>query len=262
MRPAPSLVGSALLIAAAVYAGCAPPDSRELEVRVRQVAIDPAAHSPVLLLEDPASNVAMPIWIGAVEAQAIAAQLAGDTPPRPMTHDLVKAMLDRVGVNVRRVVIRDLREGTYFADVVLEQDGQELAVDSRPSDAIAIALRCGQPIFVARQLFAREGVVQVRAALGDSVTIAGVTVQDLSAGLAGYFDLPPGQGVVVADVAPGGWDTLQRGDVVLEVDGEPVRDARDFRRKLGRGSGAAALQVQRDGARLAIALARPTTAEE
>jgi hypothetical protein len=174
-----------------------------------------------------------------------------------LTHDLVKTMFERVGVTLRRVVIRDLRDGTYFADVVLERDGEEVTVDSRPSDAIALALRCGGPIFISRQLFAREGVAQVRdAGIDDVVTIAGVTVQGLTLALARYFDLPPGRGVLVSDVTAGGGAALHRGDVILELDGVPIRDARDFRARLGAGSGAAALRVQRDGDVFDVALER------
>lgn len=256
VRFANSLVPAALVLAAVALAGCARHAGRELEVRVRRVAMDPASRSPVVLLEDPASNVALPIWIGAAEAQAIAGLLAGDTPPRPLTHDLVKAMLARVGASVRRVVIRDLRDGTYFADVVLERDGEEVTVDSRPSDAIALALRCGQPIFVDRQLLAREGVGVRVGVADDVVTVAGITVQDLSPALARYFDLPPGNGVVVSDARAGVGLALRRGDVVLEIDGEPVHDARDFRAKVGGGSGAAELRVQRDGDLVDVALDR------
>jgi bifunctional DNase/RNase len=246
----------------ALLSGCSRRDAHEVEVRVRRVAMDPSSHSPVVLLEDPASNAALPIWIGAAEAQAIAVQLAGETPSRPLTHDLVKAMFDRVGVGLRRVLIRDLRDGTYFADVVLERDGEEVSIDSRPSDAIALAVRFGRPIFVDRQLFAREAVLQLHDPAGaDVVTVGGITVQGLSAELARYFDLPAGRGVVVSDVA-GGPRALRRGDVVLEIDGEAVRDASDFRAKLRDGSGKAALRVQREGDVVDVALERRRPRED
>lgn len=253
----------AVLLLAAAGGGCARRDADEVEVRVRRVAIDPASHSPVVLLEAAGGKVALPIWIGAAEAQAIAVQLAGDTAPRPLTHDLVKAMLDGVGVGLQRVLIRDLRDGTYFADVVLERDGREVTVDSRPSDAIALAVRFARPIFVDRQLFAREAIVQVRDAAGDDVaTVDGITVQGLSAGLARYFDLPQGHGVVVSNVGVGGSSALRRGDVVLEIDGERVHDARDFRAKLRDGSSRATLRVQREGDLVDVALERGSALDE
>jgi len=247
----------------ALCGGCSRRDAHRVEVRVRRVAMDPSSHSPVVLLEDPASNAALPIWIGAAEAQAIAVQLAGETPPRPLTHDLVKSMFDRVGVGLQRVLIRDLRDGTYFADVVLERDGEEVSIDSRPSDAIALAVRFGRPIFVDRQLFAREAVLQLHDPAGaDVATVGGITVQGLSAELARYFDLPAGRGVVVSDVGAGGPRALRRGDIVLEIDGEAVRDASDFRAKLRDGSGKAALRVQREGDMVDVALERRRSRED
>lgn len=254
MRPSAASVALGL-VAAALAAGCARERGQPVEVQVRRVAIDPASRSPVVLLEDPQQGVALPIWIGPAEAQAIDVQLSGETPERPLTHDLMKAMFDRIGVGLRRVLIRDLRDGTYFADVVLEQDGEEVAIDSRPSDAIALAVRFGQPIFVDRDLFRREAIVRVRGG-DDVVTVRGITVQGLSGDLARYFDLPPGHGVLVADVDASGASAVHRGDVILEVDGEPVRDPRDFRSKLGDGTERAALSVQREGERVDVALER------
>lgn len=245
----------ALLLAVGL-AGCAGGAGGPVEVRVQRVALDPSSHSPVVLLEDPEQGLALPIWIGPAEAQAIAVHLAGETPSRPLTHDLMKAMFERIGVGLRRVLIRDLRDGTYFADVVLERNGEEVAIDSRPSDAIALAVRFGRPILVERELFGREAVVRVRAGGLDIVTVRGITVQGLSGELARYFDLPPGRGVLVADVAAGVGSALHRGDVILEVDGEPIRDARDFRAKVGDGTAAAALRVQREGEQVDIALER------
>jgi bifunctional DNase/RNase len=245
----------AALLLGGFVAGCDRRDAHQVEVRVRRVAVDPASHSPVVLLEDTGSTAALPIWIGVSEAQSIAVELAGDTPPRPLTHDLVKNMFERVGVALQRVLIRDLQDGTYYADIVLERDGSEVTVDSRPSDAIALAVRCRRPIFVERQLFAREAVVQMRqSADADVITIGGITVQGLSPELARYFDLPAGRGVVVSDVHADGPAALHRGDVILEVDGEAVHDARDFRAKVRDGAAQLALRVQREGDLVDVAL--------
>jgi hypothetical protein len=234
-------------------AGCSRPESSDVEVRVRHVALDPVTRSLVVLLEDPTRNVALPIWIGPAEAQAIALHIDGEPPARPLTHDLMKTVLDRLGVTLRRVVIRDLHEETYLADIVIDQDGAEVAIDSRPSDAIALAVRFGQPIFVRRVLFAREAVVDLRGTGSDTETVEGVTVQALSAELSRHFDLPEDAGgVLVAEAASQA--PLRRGDVILEIDGEPVSDPADFRAKLRAAGGRASVRVQRDGVRVQLSL--------
>jgi uncharacterized protein len=256
-------IGRHTLLAVALLLGaCARSSDVGVPVRVRRVAYDPATRAPVVLLEDIEHAAALPIWVGPAEAQAIAVHLDGPPPPRPLTHDLMKTAFERLGVGMRRVVIRSLEDSTYFADVVLERDGEEVVLDSRPSDAIALAVRYGQPIYVERSLFEREAIVDLHGAERDDVlAVDGITVQALSPALAGAFDLPPGHGVVVSDVADGAADVLQRGDVVVEIDGAPVRDAADFRSKLRNGAGAAVLAVQRGGARIAVSLDRQAAIE-
>lgn len=237
----------ALALVLVLTAGCGRSQSTDVEVRVRQVGLDPVTRSPVILLEDRAGNVALPIWIGPAEAQAIAMHLDGDTPARPLTHDLIKTMLDRLGVALRRVVIRDLRDDTYLAEIVIDQDGQEVAIDSRPSDAIALAVRFGRPIFVRQALFGREALVDLRGTGGATTTVDGVTVQALSAELSRHFDLPEDVGgVLVAEAASEA--VLRRGDIILEIDDEPVLDPADFRAKLRAAGAGASMRVHRDGA--------------
>jgi bifunctional DNase/RNase len=236
-------------------AACRGERAEEIEVTVSHVALDPASRSPVVVLEDADHTMALPIWIGPAEAQAIASRLEGLESPRPQTHDLMKNVLDRIGVELRKVVIRDLKDNTYNAHLVLGWDGDEVAIDSRPSDAIALAVRFGQPIFVSRALMERENVVALRSAPAlPSLTVGTLTVQALSEELAGFFALPHGQGVVVADVARSGRGGLQRGDVILEVDGAPVRSPEDFRSKMTARPPSTALAVHRDGTRIEVAV--------
>jgi len=268
MSSRPALIGvprrlrCATILLLVLIAACGRGADRGVQVRVRRVAYDPASRAPVVLLEDAEHAMALPIWVGPAEAQAIAMHLDGPAPARPLTHDLMKAVFEGLGVDLRRVVIRAMQDSTYFADLVLARDGEEMVFDSRPSDAIALAVRFGQPIFVERTLFEREAVVDLRGADGDDVlAVDGVTVQALSAALASAFDLPPGRGVLVSDVAEAAGGGLQRGDVVLEIDGTPVRDAADFRAKLRDGPGQAALAVQRGGKRVALSLERRAAAD-
>jgi uncharacterized protein len=246
-----SVAGIAMLAGADA---CSRRAEEEVEVVVRQIALDPGSHSPVVLLEDKRHTIALPIWIGAAEARAIAMRLEGVESPRPLTHDLMKNMLEGVGVTLRKVVIGALRDDTYFASIVLSRKGEEVAIDSRPSDAIALAVRFGQPIFVSAQLLQAKTAIRLDdIAAADVVTFGGVTVQRLSDDLADHFDLPPGQGVLVADVAGDARGSLLRGDVILEIDGDPVRDPQEFRRLIAR-SERPTLAVHRGGKRVAVAL--------
>ncbi|MDQ7859398.1 MAG: bifunctional nuclease family protein [Armatimonadota bacterium] len=116
-------------------------------MKVRRVALD-QQNNPVVLLVDEEESIALPIWIGQAEAMAIAMRLQGVTPPRPMTHDLLQAVLERLAATVTRIVVSDVRDQTYFAEIHLARNGTTLVIDSRPSDAIALALRVEAPIFV------------------------------------------------------------------------------------------------------------------
>jgi bifunctional DNase/RNase len=235
--------------------GCSRRAVEEVEVIVRQVALDPNSRSPVILLEDKGHTVALPIWVGPSEAQAIAMRLEGVESPRPLTHDLMKNMLDGVGIGLRKVVIGDLRDNTYYARIVLMQEGEEVEIDSRPSDAIALAVRFGQPIFVSTKLLQEANTIPLAGLdAPGTVTLAGVTVQPLSPELAGHFDLPPGNGVLVADVSDGAGGDLQRGDVILEVDGAAVHDPQEFRRLLTNHE-TVVLAVHRGGDRVEIEFA-------
>jgi uncharacterized protein len=134
---------------------------RELiEVRVKGIVIDPKANNPVVVLVDLDGRKALPIWIGVFEAEAISRGLEEVVTLRPMTHDLLKQILDTFQVSLKRVVINDLKGNTFYANLHLNVDGEELVVDSRPSDAIALAVRVKAPIFVS------ETVVQTTEQLG------------------------------------------------------------------------------------------------
>src|SRR5438445_11227173 len=120
-------------------------------MKVRGVALDQQMN-PVVLLVDQAETMALPIWIGQAEATAIAMQLQGVKPPRPMTHDLLRSVLKSLSASVTRIVVTDVKDSTYFAEIHIATNGTPLVIDSRPSDAIALALRSAAPIFVTPQL--------------------------------------------------------------------------------------------------------------
>jgi bifunctional DNase/RNase len=219
---------------AAALAACRTAVKTETEVEVRTVGFDSVSRAPVVVLQDHDHTVALPIWVGPAEAQAIAMQMQGIAAPRPMTHDLIKSMLDQFGIELQKVVIQDLKESTYVARIYLRDGRRNLQIDSRPSDAIALAVRFHRPIFVATSLLQGTAAIGLqRAAPAEStVQIAGVTVQKLTDELAEYFSLPPGKGVLVAAVASDAPQGLQRGDVILEVDEQAVSGVGDFDSKM------------------------------
>ena len=111
--------------------------------------MDPNSGTPIIILKDVQSDTMLPIWVGAYEANAIALEIEKHAPPRPMTHDLLRNLIVELGVRVERVVVTSLRDNTFFAVIEMRNsDGDRLVLDSRPSDAIALALRADCPIFV------------------------------------------------------------------------------------------------------------------
>ena len=124
----------------------------EVEVQIRGLMMDPVTNMPIVVLKDIASDLILPIWVGVFEANAIALELEKNTTPRPMTHDLLRDMARGLNAAVRRVVVSELREDTFFALIWMEQGGEVIALDARPSDAIALALRCDCPIYVHREV--------------------------------------------------------------------------------------------------------------
>src|SRR5687767_4475430 len=121
----------------------------EIEVKIRGLMMDPSSGTPIIILKDVNSETMLPIWVGAYEANAIALEIEKIAPQRPMTHDLLRNLIVEMGASVERVVVTDLRDNTFFAVIEMRnQAGASLLLDSRPSDAIALALRADCPIFV------------------------------------------------------------------------------------------------------------------
>ena len=120
----------------------------EVEMKIRGLMMDPVTNMPIVILKDVAGDSVLPIWVGVYEANAIALEIEKVTTPRPMTHDLLKNVLTGLDTAVHKVVVTELREDTFFAVIWLERDGRIISIDSRPSDALALALRVDCPIFV------------------------------------------------------------------------------------------------------------------
>ena len=120
----------------------------EVEMKIRGLMMDPVTNMPIVILKDLDGKAVLPIWVGVYEANAIVLEIEKVTMPRPMTHDLIKNLLLGLGGGVRKIVVSELKEDTFYALIWVEQQGEMIAVDSRPSDALALALRLDCPIFV------------------------------------------------------------------------------------------------------------------
>jgi hypothetical protein len=120
----------------------------EVEMKIRGLMMDPVTSMPIVILKDVGSNHVLPIWVGIYEANAIALEIEKVSTPRPMTHDLIKTLLLGLDAGIRKVVVSELREDTFFALIWVERNGELISVDSRPSDALALALRLDCPIYV------------------------------------------------------------------------------------------------------------------
>ncbi len=120
----------------------------EVEMKIRGLMMDPVTNMPIVVLKDVSSDTVLPIWVGIYEANAIALEIEKVTTPRPMTHDLIKNVLSGLDARVHKVVVNELRDDTFFAIIWLERQGSIISIDSRPSDALALALRVDCPIYV------------------------------------------------------------------------------------------------------------------
>jgi hypothetical protein len=120
----------------------------EVEMKIRGLMMDPVTNMPIVVLKDIDGNSILPIWVGIYEANAIALEIEKVSTPRPMTHDLIKTLLVGLGTGIRKVVVSELKDDTFFAVIWLDKEGELISVDSRPSDALALALRLDCPIYV------------------------------------------------------------------------------------------------------------------
>lgn len=146
-------------------------EAMELEMKIKGLMIDPITNMPIIILRDPASSAVLPIWVGIFEANAIALQIEKIATPRPMTHDLLKSILSGLKTTVDKIVITDLKENTFYAIIHLNHEGQSFSIDSRPSDAIALALRTGSPIFVTSNVIEKAKNTDLTKDAGESERI-------------------------------------------------------------------------------------------
>ena len=120
----------------------------EVEMKIRGLMMDPVTNMPIVILKDVCSAYVLPIWVGIYEANAIAIEIEKVSTPRPMTHDLIKTLLVGLDAGIQKVVVNELKDDTFFAVIWVQRNGELISVDSRPSDALALALRLDCPIYV------------------------------------------------------------------------------------------------------------------
>jgi hypothetical protein len=140
----------------------------EIEMKIKGLVVDPLSKMPIVVLEDQKSERILPIWIGVFEANAIALKIENIATPRPMTHDLLKIFLEKTGIDIQRIVVNDVRDNTFYAMIHCLHNGNPVIIDSRPSDAIALALRVKAPIFVEEAVVSKAHSLKFDENLEDS----------------------------------------------------------------------------------------------
>lgn len=153
----------------------------DIEVRIRGLMMDPSTNMPIVVLKDVASDAVMPIWVGIYEANAIAVEIEKAATPRPMTHDLIRNLIRHLNARLDRVVITELKSDTFMAMLCLTQGDEQITIDARPSDAIALAMRTDCPIFVSEQ-------VMQHARVNPTGQVEGPTTEQLRGWLEGLND--------------------------------------------------------------------------
>ncbi len=216
-----------------------------IEVEVKGVRIDPVAQSPVVLLAEKEGKKALPIWIGLLEANAIDKELKQVASPRPMTHDLLLSILTQTKVKIKEVKIIDLRERTYYATLHLTRNKEIVEIDSRPSDAIILALKSKVPILVAAKLLDQQGVVL--SGQEGTVERLGIRVQELTPSLASHFNFKGQKGVLISEVIPGSplaTSGLQPGDIIVKINTKEVASVQDFEEALDALKSGSSLRIR------------------
>src|SRR5271167_892734 len=258
-----------LLLLAAVVAACScgrspsnpfaaagvSPD--EVRVQVARVGFDDETGSNYVLLLDAGQSRALPIMIGENEAQAIQLALHGVKPERPLTNDLIRSILGQTGNRVDRIVIGDMRNEVYYATIYM--DGGRYTIDSRPSDAIALAMGMNVPIYVNDKLFESAPTIGLSGGqIPDTAHALGLTVEQMTPDLASAFGAPDAHGVLVSAVDSSAQKAgVARGDIVTRVGDRQITALEDFNQQTAKAkNGGVTLTLNRDGSSRTVTLSR------
>ncbi len=200
-----------------------------IEMEVKGVRIDPVSQSPVVILADKEEQKALPIWIGLPEANAIDKELKQISSQRPMTHDLLHSILKQTNVKVKEVKIIDIKEQTYFASLYLTLNKELIEIDSRPSDAIILALKSKAPILVAAKVLEQQGLdLPKQEGFAER---HGLRIQELTPSLASHFNFKGKKGVLVSEVLKGSMFAapgLMAGDIITKINSKEVGSTQEF----------------------------------
>jgi uncharacterized protein len=258
-----------LLLLAAVVAACScsrsPSDSSasaklspdDVQVQVARVGFDDQTGANYVLLIDQKQSRVLPIMIGESEATAILLALHGVKPERPLTHDLVRSIIGQTGNSVDRIVIGDMRDEVYYATIYM--DGGRYTIDSRPSDAIALAMGMNVPIYVNDKLFESAPTIGLGGGkIPDTAHALGLTVEQMTPDLASAFGAPGAHGVLVSEADSAAQKAgVARGDIVTKVGDRQITALEDFNRQIAQvKAGGVTLTLNRDGSSRTVTLGR------
>ena len=210
-----------------------PPKGDLRQVRVKNVILDPRIRQPIVFLEEVQGKRIIPIWIGPAEAQAILMEMKKIVPPRPMTHDLLRNIIGGLKGRVDRIEITEVKGGTFYAQIILKSSDRSFAIDSRPSDALALALRTRSPIY-ARQAVLTGGIVLIPEPKLFRSERVGLVLQKMNLSLARFFGGGKEGGLLVSQVSeetPASRAGIRRGDVIYEIEGETISTLNAFERE-------------------------------
>jgi hypothetical protein len=221
-----------------------------VQVSVKEVGWDRATRNPVVFLEDVNGRRILPIWIGEAEARAIFSELKQENRPRPMTHDLFVNLVQQFQGQIQAAVITEIKGNTFFARLEIARRKERIYLDSRPSDAIALALRAKAPVYVAEALFSRENGARVTGAPeevpGKEIASLGIRLQTLTVELARQFQVEPSQGLLVSSVTPEGpaaREGMIPGDIIVEAEGGKLTSLADLERIIQSSGGEGELEL-------------------
>jgi bifunctional DNase/RNase len=159
-----------------------------IEMKIKGLMIDPITNMPIVILKNVSGESVLPIWVGIFEANAIALQVENITTPRPMTHDLIKSILDDLGATLQKIVICELKDSTFYANLFINRNGETVKIDSRPSDAIALALRADASIFVEESVVEQAKSIDLTNDTGETVRLKKL-LENLSGDDLGQYEM-------------------------------------------------------------------------